>query len=87
MKVLVEGTVTDGSTHEGLPSVTVSLKDTKIWCSTKADGTFQLAVPKEQAESSFTITASFVGFETKQMAVIAKTGVPVVEVALALNTV
>jgi hypothetical protein len=27
-----------------------------------------------------------VGFETKQVAVVAKTGVPVVEVALALNT-
>ncbi|MFD1467561.1 carboxypeptidase-like regulatory domain-containing protein [Hymenobacter caeli] len=85
-KVLVEGKITDGSTHEGLPGATVSLKGTNIWCSTKADGTFQLTVPEEYAESaSLAVIVSFVGYETQQVAVTAKTGVPVVEVALALN--
>ncbi len=85
-KALVEGKITDGSTHEELPGATVSLKGTNLWCSTKADGTFQLTVPEYYATPiSFTVAVSFVGYETRQVTVAAKAGVPIIEASLALS--
>ncbi|AMJ67548.1 carboxypeptidase-like regulatory domain-containing protein [Hymenobacter sp. PAMC 26628] len=87
-QVLVQGRITDGSTHEGLPGATVSVQGTNTWCSTKADGTFQLTVPESYARPDrLTATVSFVGYETQQITIAAKAGAPTLEMALALSTV
>lgn len=55
---LLRGRVTDASTGEGLPGVTVLLKATTVGTSTAADGSFSLRVPWSGRELMF----SSVGF-------------------------
>lgn len=64
--VVVRGQVTDASTGEGLPGVTVLLRGTTIGVSTSHDGTFALRIPaSQQLEATLMITVSFIGYETR----------------------
>ncbi|QKG58722.1 SusC/RagA family TonB-linked outer membrane protein [Hymenobacter sp. BRD128] len=56
----ISGRVTDRSSGQGLPGVTVLAKGTTIGTSTNADGAFALSVPT----SATTLTFSFVGYTT-----------------------
>jgi TonB-linked SusC/RagA family outer membrane protein len=56
----ISGRVTDRSSGQGLPGVTVLAKGTTIGTSTNADGAFALSVPA----SATTLTFSFIGYTT-----------------------
>ncbi|RSK50175.1 carboxypeptidase-like regulatory domain-containing protein [Hymenobacter rigui] len=60
--VVVRGRVTDRSTGEGLPGVTVLLKGTTIGVSTQADGSFVLSAPLEGS----VLTFSSIGYVSKE---------------------
>lgn len=61
---VLRGRVVDASTGEGLPGVTVLAVGTTSGVSTAADGTFELRVPAEASELSF----SFIGYVSQRMA-------------------
>jgi TonB-linked SusC/RagA family outer membrane protein len=61
----ISGRVTDRSTGEGLPGVTVLVKGTNNGISTNSDGTYTLTVPSEGA----TLVISSIGFSTVERAV------------------
>ncbi len=61
----VSGRVTDRSTNEGLPGVTVIVKGTTNGASTNADGSFNLTVPSSGTILSF----SSVGYVSQERAV------------------
>ncbi|WP_426059591.1 SusC/RagA family TonB-linked outer membrane protein [Hymenobacter sp. B1770] len=61
----ISGKVTDRSTSQGLPGVTVLAKGTTVGTSTNADGGFSLSVPA----SATTLVFSFVGYATQEQAI------------------
>ena len=61
----VTGRITDKTSGEGLPGVTVLLKGTSTGISTNADGNFSLAVP----ETGGTLVFSSVGMATQERAI------------------
>lgn len=65
---VLRGKVTDKSTGDGLPGVTVLLKNTTVGTSTEADGSFELVLPSSTAADQL-ITFAFVGYmpEEKQL--------------------
>ena len=66
--IILRGVITDASTGERLPGVTVLLPGTKVGTSTDQDGAFELVVaPKYIQGKSLKIQVSSVGFETKQI--------------------
>ena len=67
----VSGRVTD-DTGEGLPGVNVVIKDTTLGTTTDLDGNFTLSV-----EEGATLVFSFVGFETQEVEVGARTVIDV----------
>lgn len=62
--MVLRGTVTDASTHEGLPGATVLLKGTNTGVSTDANGIFSL--PLTTNVPSVQLTISSIGFVTQE---------------------
>ena len=61
--LVLRGVITDGTSQQVLPGVTVLLKGTDVGTSTLADGSYELAVPTSLASAhALTISVSFVGF-------------------------
>ncbi|MBC8083718.1 MAG: carboxypeptidase-like regulatory domain-containing protein [Hymenobacter sp.] len=81
---MLRGQVTDKSTGEGLPGVTVLLKHTTIGVSTSADGSFELPVPAPVAAGQAVLFSS-VGFVTEERP-LAATNPQKMLVALAYDT-
>lgn len=65
----VSGTVTDAETGEALPGVSILVVGTQQGTTTDVDGNYSITVPDEDTELEF----SFVGYETKQVAVEGRT--------------
>ncbi|WP_460504169.1 carboxypeptidase-like regulatory domain-containing protein, partial [Hymenobacter agri] len=66
-KVVFRGAVTDVSTNQGLPGVTVLVKGTELGVSTSVDGTFELKVPMQVFHNeALCLTVSSVGFITQE---------------------
>lgn len=65
-EVMVSGKVTDGN-GEGLPGVTVMLKETSIGTTTDVQGNYRLNIPGGQ--ESGVLTFSFVGYETREVVI------------------
>ncbi|UOG74933.1 von Willebrand factor type A domain-containing protein [Hymenobacter tibetensis] len=61
----VRGRVTDASTGQGLPGVTVVAKGTSTGTSTSQDGTYALLLPK----GCRTVVVSFVGYDPREVKV------------------
>lgn len=59
----LSGRVTDGSTSNGLPGVSVVVKGTQRGTTTDSDGKFQLSVP----ETSSLLVFSFVGYRSQEV--------------------
>ncbi len=78
----LRGTVTDSTTHEPLPGVTVLVKGTDIGTSTDRDGNFSLPVPAGKAAL---LSFSFVGFVSQER-LVATTGTQQLAVALVADT-
>ena len=63
LPLILRGIITDSSSNEALPGVTVLLRGTTIGTSTRADGTFELSVPAALAKAAdVSITVSSVGY-------------------------
>jgi TonB-linked SusC/RagA family outer membrane protein len=75
----VSGKVTDASTSQPLPGVTVMVKGTSTGTATSADGTYTLNVP----QGGNTLQFSFIGYRTTEKAI---GNASTVNVALPLNT-
>ncbi|WP_236018516.1 MULTISPECIES: SusC/RagA family TonB-linked outer membrane protein [Hymenobacter] len=75
----LSGRVTDRSTGQGLPGVTVLAKGTTIGTSTNSDGAFALSVPA----SVTTLTFSFIGYTTLEQPIGSGTNI---NVALATDS-
>ncbi|WP_229725404.1 SusC/RagA family TonB-linked outer membrane protein [Hymenobacter baengnokdamensis] len=76
----ISGKVTDRSTGQGLPGVTIIVKGMPtIGTSTNADGAYSLSVPS----TATTLVYSFVGYATQEATI---TGVNTVSIALATDT-
>lgn len=61
----ISGKVTDGSTNQGLPGVTVLVKGTTNGTATNVDGDYTLSVPA----NANTLIFSFVGYITQELAI------------------
>ncbi len=61
----VTGKVTDATTGEPLPGVTVLVKGTTIGIYTDADGNYNIGVP----QNATTLVFSFIGYETMEIAI------------------
>ncbi|WP_345124937.1 carboxypeptidase-like regulatory domain-containing protein [Hymenobacter antarcticus] len=73
LPLVLRGVITDFSNNEALPGVTVLLKGTTIGTSTRADGTFELAIPPQLAEAAgVSITVSSVGYVTQERQLVTK---------------
>ncbi|MFD2785714.1 vWA domain-containing protein [Hymenobacter rubripertinctus] len=75
----VTGRVTDRSTGQGLPGVTVLVKGTNIGVSTQADGTYQIKVP----DTGKMLVFSSIGFIVREVKL---TGQQVVNIGLATDS-
>ena len=65
--LVLRGVITDWTSNQTLPGVTVLLTGTTIGTSTRADGTFKLMVPLELAGATgLNITVSSVGYVTQE---------------------
>lgn len=71
----VSGTITDGSSGESLPGVTVSIKGTTTGAATDIDGKYSLSVASGQ-----TLVISYVGYVSQEIAVGSRT---VIDISLA----
>ncbi|NVO85523.1 vWA domain-containing protein [Hymenobacter terrestris] len=76
---IVTGRVTDRTTGQGLPGVTVVVKGTSIGVSTQANGTYQIEVPK----SGKALVFSSIGFALKEVKL---NGQQVVDVGLSADS-
>ena len=74
----ITGTVTDGSTGEGLPGVSVIVKGTTNGTATDLDGKFTIDVPNGE-----TLLFSYIGYQSQQIVV---TEAGVINVALQTDT-
>ncbi|GAB3691489.1 TonB-dependent receptor [Spirosoma flavus] len=63
--IQIKGRVTDAEKGEGLPGVSVLVKNSTRGTTTDANGNYQLAVPDQSA----TLVFSFVGYERQEVAV------------------
>ena len=61
----VTGKVTDATTSESLPGVTIQVKGTVTGAISQGDGTYRLSVP----ESGNTLIFSYVGYKTQEIAI------------------
>ena len=67
LPLVLRGVITDFSSNEVLPGVTVLLKGTTIGTSTRADGTFELTIPAELAGAAgVSLSVSSVGYVTQE---------------------
>lgn len=62
---VLRGRVIDKSTGDGLPGVTVLLKNTTVGISTGADGSFELVLPSSTSANQL-ITFTFIGYMTEE---------------------
>ena len=62
---LIEGTVTDSITGEGLPYASLVFKETTTGTATDMDGHFELTLP----ERTETLEVSYLGYETKRLTI------------------
>ena len=76
----VEGTVTDAQTGNALPGANVVVKGTTVGTTTDGSGEYSIRVPSAQDTLSF----SFVGYQTKEVAVAGRTEI---DVAMEMNVV
>ena len=80
----LRGRVTDATTNEGLPGVSVMLKGTTRGTTTDATGAFRLSIPDRSADAGeVTLVFSYVGFESQELPVGGQT---TFDVALKTNT-
>lgn len=80
----LRGRVTDATTNEGLPGVSVVLKGTTRGTTTDATGAFRLSIPDRSADAGeVTLVFSYVGFESQELPVGGQT---TFDVALKTNT-
>lgn len=75
----LSGKVTDRSTNQGLPGVTVLAKGTTVGTSTNADGGFSLSVPS----TATTLVFSFIGYASQELPIGASN---TIDVTLATDT-
>ena len=75
----LRGRVTDRTTGQALPGVTVLVRGSAIGTSTSADGDYTLTVPA----SATTLTFSFIGYTTAERPI---TGAATIDVALGIAT-
>ncbi|WP_375435612.1 SusC/RagA family TonB-linked outer membrane protein [uncultured Hymenobacter sp.] len=71
--VALKGTVTDASSGEGLPGVSVVVKGTTNGTATNTDGSFSLSIPTADA----TLVFSYVGFQTQEVSLNGRTSVAI----------
>ena len=65
--LVLRGVITDWTSNQSLPGVTVLLTGTTIGTSTRADGTFELTIPLKLAGATgLNITVSSVGYVTQE---------------------
>ncbi|MFD2722083.1 carboxypeptidase-like regulatory domain-containing protein [Hymenobacter monticola] len=65
--LVLRGTVTDASTHQGLPYVTILFNNTLIGTVTNADGAFELPVPAQLlSKGSVEFLVNYVGYKKQQ---------------------
>jgi len=69
----ITGTISDASTGEPLPGVNILVKGTSAGTSSNADGSYELTVPSLQD----TLVVSFVGFQTKEVAIAGRTSIDI----------
>ena len=81
----VTGKVTESSTGEALPGVTVQVKGLQVGAISQADGTYSVNLP----EGSNTLVFSFVGYQTQEIAIAGRSTVDValVEEVTALDEI
>lgn len=75
----ISGRVTDRTTGQGLPGVTVLVKGTTVGASTNSEGTYSISAPASAA----TLTFSSIGYITIERPI---GNAAVVDVALATDT-
>ncbi|WP_426059588.1 SusC/RagA family TonB-linked outer membrane protein [Hymenobacter sp. B1770] len=75
----ISGKVTDRSTNQGIPGVTVLAKGTTVGTGTNADGSFSLSVPS----TATTLVFSFVGYASQEQPIGASN---TIDVALVTDT-
>ena len=75
----ISGKVTDRSTNQGLPGVTVLAKGTTVGTGTNADGSFSLSVPS----TATTLVFSFVGYASQEQTIGASN---TIDIALATDS-
>ncbi len=75
----ITGKVTDATTNQPLPGVTVLVKGTTVGTATGADGNYSINVP----EGNNTLVYSFIGYQTVERAIGAST---TINVGLPVNT-
>ena len=73
-QVKVTGTITDGSTNQGMPGVNIQIKGTTIGAISDVNGNFSLSTNDPNA----TLVFSFIGFVTQEIALGGKTTLNVV---------
>ena len=61
----ISGKVTDRSTNQGLPGVTILVKGTTVGTSSNADGAYSLSVPS----GANTLVFSFIGYASQEQAI------------------
>lgn len=67
------GKVTDAVTGEGLPGVTIQVKDTQLGTVTDPSGAYQLVLP----EGNPTLIFSYIGYETQEVLVDGRTAIDI----------
>ncbi|GAB2788649.1 TonB-dependent receptor [Rhabdobacter roseus] len=68
LEVAIRGKVTDPN-DEGLPGVSIRLKDTNVGTTTDSEGNFQITVPGEDK----TLIFSFIGYQTQEVKIAKQT--------------
>jgi TonB-linked SusC/RagA family outer membrane protein len=67
----IEGTVTDAETEETLPGVNIALPDLQRGAATNAQGEYQI---ERVPAGSYTLRASFVGYQTRERQITVRAG-------------
>ena len=73
----ITGRVTDGTTNNGLPGVSVVVKGTSRGTTTDSDGNYRVNVPDQNTGATLTLVFSFIGYATQEVPVGNRTAVNV----------
>jgi hypothetical protein len=64
---VLRGIVRDSATHEGLPGISVLIRNSAMGVSTDHEGRFELTLPADYAsESGIVLQVSFIGYRTEE---------------------